>query len=88
VNPGIITTEHTVWCVRARNPTPHEPHILGEVFRYLQSYGITCHSYHQEQGGVRHVVAVARNQGWVKTRELGWVCPNCIKAYRVVKAKK
>jgi hypothetical protein len=85
---GSISTEHTVWCVRAVNTIAADDGILSQIKRALQAKGMGCHSYRTEQGTAKMAALVARSEGWTQTRELGWVCPNCIKAYRLIKAKK
>lgn len=62
IKRGHVTVEHTVWCVST----------------YSDTKGATgCLNWLQESGSARSVQREVRRQGWVKTREYGWVCPSC-----------
>jgi hypothetical protein len=75
---GIITQEHTVWCCRSRR-------LSGMPFKAASTIGSPygCHSHFGHAGGKRETIAIARRQGWILTKDFGWLCPPCAAAYRV-----
>lgn len=79
---GSISTEHTVWCAKARN--------LGDEslpFRAGSTVGHPhgCVSHYQTSNTKRGAAREARESGWLKTTDFGWLCPPCADAYRTWK---
>jgi hypothetical protein len=72
---GEISTEHTVWCCRARR---------GDLpFTAASTVGHPhgCVSHYQTSGSKLVAAAEAREAGWTYTRDFGWLCPPCAVAH-------
>lgn len=73
---GIVSTEHTVWCCTARRAgVERMPFEAGSTV----GHPFGCESYHQTSEP--RATSEARRMGWVKTRDFGWLCPPCVRAY-------
>ena len=70
---GRISTEHTVWCGAGQAS-------LSSVGRPAWSVWYLCVSHYQFSE--RPAAAWARQEGWVLTRQFGWLCPSCAKTWR------
>jgi hypothetical protein len=77
IQRGRVSTEHTVWCATARNVGVTEM-----PFKIDRSTGNWCEGHYQHAGSAREATTVARGDGWVLTKDFGWLCRHCTVAYR------